>query len=333
MIELRSLARDLAAPALTAFAVTACGGGGTLPGSSAGPQTSRLSAPSRIPVRAGSNPAALYVSDFYGKSVFRYARNADGTLVTPAGSSLVLTYNPGPIAIGAGGNLYVTDEENESVEVYRPGARGYDQPIRTLLVPFVPSCVAVNRAGNEFVGGFTDGYVAVYMPRASGPAQTIERISLPDKHRDINGVTVDAGGDLYVSDSNEVSEFSTPTKNPTLKRAIVGTGQQNLPTGMAPSGGAGELYVANAGDNNILAYLPTANGKSAPDRTISSPSPPLIGPVGVAVHGSVLYSTSGTSIKGPPSVFVFDANESSQKPAQVVTGPYLTRPIGVALGP
>ncbi len=138
----------------------------------------------------GRNSTAFYVSDYQGKSVFRFVRNADGTLVTPAGSILVLSYNPGPIAIGRSGNLYVTDQQNVSVEVYRKGARAYDQPMRTLLLPFVPSSVTVDRAGNEFVGGLTNGYVAVYAPRASGSAHTIQRIALPDRHADINGVAV-----------------------------------------------------------------------------------------------------------------------------------------------
>ncbi|MBV9719405.1 MAG: hypothetical protein JOZ77_08795 [Candidatus Eremiobacteraeota bacterium] len=334
MFESRFFHSSLAAIALSSLALSSCSGAATVPASSTALQQHIQGQSTQIGSAArGRNPAALYVSDFYGKSVFRYVRNPGGSLQTPAGSSLVLSYNPGPIAIGSGGDLYVTDEENESVEVYRKGATGYEQPIRTLLLPFVPSSVAVNRAGNEFVGGFTNGYVAVYAPGASGSANTIQRIALPDRHPDINGVAVDSSGDLYVSDSNEVSEFSTPTTSPTLERAIVGSGQQNSPTGLAPNDATGELYVANAGDNNILAYSPSANGTSGPDRTISSQNPPLIGPVAVAVHGSVLYSTSGNSFKGPASVFVLDAAKARQKPAQVVSGPYLADPIGLALGP
>jgi DNA-binding beta-propeller fold protein YncE len=102
---------------------------------------------------------------------------------------------------------------------------------------------------------------------------------------------------------------------------------------MAVSKSNGELYAANAGDNNILAYSPSANGTSKPDRTISSRNPPLKNPLGVALAGSVLYSTSGSSLDGPPSIFVFNALKGKQRPKQVVSGAYLALPIGVAVGP
>jgi hypothetical protein len=333
MVQGRALKTQTAA-IVTALLLASCSGGGNTVPSGTVPATSQSATPGARSIEENAvPPKALYVSDFYGKSVFRFVRNGDGTLVTPAGSSLVLPYNPGPIAIARTGNLFVTDENNESIEVYKNGATGSQSPVRTLLLPFVPSCVAVDRNGYEYAGGFSNGYVAVYAPGAHGLATTIQRIALPDKHIDINGVTVDASGNLYVSDSNEVSEFATPTTNPTLVRAIVGSGEQNSPTGMALQNATGELYVANAGASNILAYSPTANGHDGPDRTITSNNPPLKSPPAVAVRGTVLYATSGTSLNGPPSVFVLDDTKGAQNPKQVVTGSYLSSPLGAALGP
>ncbi len=321
-----------AAAAACALVLSACGGGNSVSTMPGGANAGTVSQPASQEHPQGANASALYASDFYGKSVFRFARNTDGTLVTPAGSSLVLSYNPGAIAIGSTGALFVADEENESIEVYPKDASGYQPATRTLLLPFVPSAVAVDGAGYEYAGGFTNGYVAVYGPGAKGTAKAIQRIALPDGHPDINGLAIDSKGNLYVSDTNEISEFATPRTNPTLIRAIVGTGQQNAPSGLALQT-SGELYAANTGDGNILAYSATANGTSGPDRTISSSSPPLKVPNGVAVHANVLYSTSGNSFDGPPSIFVLNAREGAQTPVQVVTGSYLSSPYGVAVGP
>ena len=331
MLQTRSFLGALAAIAASGLALSGCGGGnsGSLPSAAAPPlQSSSL-------VRSPHQDAAttaLYVSDWYGKSVFRFARNSDGTLVTPAGSSLVVSYNPGPIAVGFGGDLFVTDEDNEYLYVYAKGATGYDQPKRELILPFVPNCVAVDREGHEFVGGPTNGYVAVYAPNAEGNATTLQRIAPPDGDRGIDGVAVDASGNLYVSDKDEISEFATPVTQPTLVRTIAGSDLKG-PSGMAISKATGELYAASRGDNQIPAYSSTASGSQGPDRVITSKHPRLIRPTGVALNGSVLYSTSGQRFHGPPSIFVFDALQGRQTPMQVVTGKYLALPVGVALGP
>src|SRR5579864_3797592 len=141
MFQPRLALKASAAIALSSFLLVSCSGGGTMPSNSVASQPPASQMQSFH--EEGPPATALYVSDFYGKSVFRFVRHADGTLATPAGSSLVLPYNPGAIAIGRSGNLFVADEENESIEVYRKGATGSQSPIRTLLVPFVPSSVAV----------------------------------------------------------------------------------------------------------------------------------------------------------------------------------------------
>jgi|HubBroStandDraft_1064217.scaffolds.fasta_scaffold63134_2 sugar lactone lactonase YvrE len=330
MLSLRPLALLVSSVAFGAI-VTGCSGTASVPPApaAANAQTPAFTQPQSITQK--SKEAALYVSDTIGKSVFRFVLNSNGTLQSPAGSSLVLPYNPFAIAV-EGGNLYVTNQVNNSVEVYKAGSTGSAKAKRTILLAFEPTSVAVDASGYEYVGGSTNGYVAVFAPGAKGSATPLQEISLPDRHPTINGVAVDGSGNLYISDTNEVSVFTTPETNPTLSRAIIGSGQQNGPTGMAIDT-HGENYVANFGDSNVLAYSPAANGTSGPDRTIFSSGPALIGPVGDAVKGDDLYVTSGNPLNGPASVFVFNSQKAEQTPIQVVTGSYLAEPVGAALGP
>jgi sugar lactone lactonase YvrE len=331
MLEIRAIARAISAVAIVCLTLPSCSGGS---GSSVplGPAQLPAAASSLRTVGPDAAQNAVYVSDSVGKSVFRFVINGNGTLATPAGSSLVLPYNPGAIAIAKSGNLFVANQGNNSIQVYKPKASGSAPSIRTLLLPFQPTSVAIDSKGYLFVGGSTNGYVAVYAPGAHGMAPTIQRIALPDRHATINGVAVDSSGNMYVSDTNEISEFTSPTTNPFLARAIIGNGQQNAPSGMALDA-SGELYAANTGNQNLLAYSPSANGTSPADRLISSNSPSLLGPIGTALKGETLYVTSGNQFFGPPSVFVLNALQGAQAPKQVVTGAYLALPVGAAVGP
>jgi len=330
MLSLRSL--TLTAAASLALGAVLAGCSGTTSTQPPAQPLAQQPAAQSSAVKPDTKANALYVSDNVGKSVFRFVLNADGTLQTPAGSSLVLPYNPLGIAIN-GTSLFVTNQVNNSIEVYTAGSTGSASPKRSIQLNFEPTSVAVDSHGNTFVGGSTTGFVAVFAPRAHGRATPIQVISLPDGHKLINGVAVDSAGDMYVSDTNEVSEFTTPTTKPTLFRAIVGTGQQSGPAGMALDS-SGELYVANTADNNVLAYSPTANGTSPPDRTIlANGSVAMRFPLGDAVKGTNLYVTAGTTISPPPAVFVFNSQLGGQTPIQIVTGSYLALPAGAALGP
>ncbi len=250
---------------------------------------------------------ALYVADNVGKSVFRFVLNGDGTLKAPAGTSLVLPYNPGAIAIGQNGSLFVVRLVNNSVQIYKPKACCYDKPIRQVKLQFQPTSIAVDAKGYLYVGGSTTGYVAVFKPGARGIATPVQVISLPDRHFTVNGVAVDSAGKLYMSDTNEISGCSTPTTNPTLQRAIIGNGQQAGPAGMALDA-SGELYATNPGAQNVLAYSPTANGTAPADRVISS-SPALLANITAAVNGNVLYVNN----TNPASIELLNTQTSGQQ--------------------
>jgi hypothetical protein len=74
-----------AAAAACALLLSACGGGNSISTVPGGTSAGTISQPASQQHPQGANASALYASDFYGKSVFRFARNADGTLVTQAG--------------------------------------------------------------------------------------------------------------------------------------------------------------------------------------------------------------------------------------------------------
>jgi sugar lactone lactonase YvrE len=325
MVDLRAHARFATSAALAGALLAAC----AAPGSSVsglGPQTTPQSSLERAIYLTA--PKALYVSDSVGKSVFRFVLNTNGTLRAPAGSSLVLGYNPGSIAIGPKGNLFVVSLVNNSVQIYKKGACCYAKAVRTVILGFGPTGIAVDTNGYLYVGGSTTGYVAVFAPNAKGRAKPVQVISLPDRHFTVNGVAVDASGNLYMSDTNEISVFSTPTTNPTLSRAIIGNGQQAAPTGMAFDA-SNELYATNPGAQNVLAYSPSANGTDGADRVISA-SPALIANVTDAVNGSTLYVNSAN----PASIVLLNAQTAgTQTPIQTVTGSYMPSPVGIALGP
>jgi hypothetical protein len=332
MFRVRTIASTLSAIAIASLALPSCSGGtgsGVPSGSVQSPLTTGALARTAGP---DSAPGGLYVSDNIGKSVFRFVINPDGTLQAPAGSSLVLPYNPGAIAVGSRGTLLVVSQTNNALFLYKSKATGSTKPFRQVNFDFQPTSVAVDSKGYLYVGGSTNGFVSVYAPGAHGFATPIQKIALPDRHALTNGVAVDPTGNLYMSDTNEISEFSTPTTNPTIKRAIIGNGQQGSPSGMSLDAG-GELYAANTQNANILAYSPTANGTSPADRLVSSNGPSLQAPLSTAVNGKTLYANSGFQFFGTPSVFVLDATQGAQNPKQVVTGPYLAFPVGVALGP
>ncbi len=325
MFHLRAHGPRAATIAVAGAILSACAG----PGSFVAGVTPQTAGPSSFArMTAATAPKALYVSDNIGKSVFRFVLNTNGTLRAPAGSSLVLGYNPGSIAIGPKGNLFVVSLVNNTVEVYKKGACCYAKAVRTVILSFGPTGIAVDAHGYLYVGGSTTGSVAVFAPSAKGRAKPVQVISLPDRHFTVNGVAVDAGGNLYMSDTNEISVFSTPATNPTLQRAIIGNGQQSAPTGMAFDASS-ELYATNPGAQNILAYSPTANGTDGADRVISA-NPALLANITDAVNGTILYVNS----TNPGSIVLLDTQTAgTQTPIQTVTGSYMPAPVGVALGP
>ena len=124
--------------------------------------------------------------------VDRYAANSSG-VATPIGSISTGQLQPGPIAIGADGTLYVVEwtgfPEISTIQEFAPGAA---TPART-LGPFAPGTtvpaiavdpqnelyVALSVYGGQFGSTLTGNTIAVYAPGASGVATPIRTLLNP----------------------------------------------------------------------------------------------------------------------------------------------------------
>jgi hypothetical protein len=147
-----------------------------------------------------------------------------------------------------------------------------------------------------------------------------------------NGLTLDAAGNLYASQANEIDVFSSPRTSGTQIRTIRGTSF----AGSGRSAGGlwidihGELYVFDSGVGSVSAYHDGVNGTVAPDRTIlgtttnSTPYP------FIAVHLNSLYVTyQNGSFTG---VEVFDKRfGGTHAPLQTLGVPNLFEGIGVGV--
>ena len=185
-----------------------------------------------------------------------YAAGASGVATpteTIVGANTLLN-GPQGIAIGANGNIYVTNGSasgfsGSTVLVFAPGANGNVAPIATIT---------------------SAGYTAT--------SATI-------------GIALDASQNIYVTSSGaggstaSVLEFKAGSNgNVTPIITIAGSNtQMYLNAGLALDT-SGNIYVANSGGGELLEYAAGANGNVAPTATIFGGSTGLLQPSGIAVH-------------------------------------------------
>ena len=176
------------------------GATGAMPQTSATPLHKTFT-PGHLYVAQGADIAAL---------VYRYPLDANGLPSrTPDGRLDLHFRNPGGIAIGPDGDLYVSDsgdayackkEQLCVVDVFAPQASGHAKPIRTLYVPQQPQYVAVDQRGYLDVSVLQDpGTTNVYAPHANGHDNPVNTLTsdgvwaLAASHRVAYIQTIDEG--------------------------------------------------------------------------------------------------------------------------------------------
>lgn len=274
----------------------------------------------RLSADASSNQGdgLLYVPNDHGRSITVYAVNGAGraTVVkTIAGSNTRLHGTEG-VAVGADGTIYATnvatsDTEPNQVTVYAPGATGNATPIAIIVGSntqlWAPAGIAMDGAGNIYVANSGNSLITIYAPGANGnvaPTATIGGSNTG--FLTVHDVALDNAGNIYVTSAvgppgftGKITVFAAGTTgNATPQATITGshTGLR-FPDGIVINS-AGDIYVANAAADNVLAYAAGATGDVAPIAMIGGSNTGIVTPGGVAldVEGRVYVATNQNSI-------------------------------------
>jgi Bacterial Ig-like domain (group 3)/MBG domain (YGX type)/NHL repeat len=231
---------------------------------------------------------------------------SDGTITTVAGdgsagysgdggpATAAMLNNPNAVAVDASGDLFIADYNSAVVREVKPGPNGLSDGTITKF------------AGNGSFGYSGDG----------GPA-TSAMLGRP------NGLTVDAHGDLLISDAaDDVVRMVDPQG--TITTVVGGL---NYPAGLAIDS-SGDLFIADQNNNVIRELKPGADGQFSSLGTTTT----------VAGGGQELVNATGVAVNAQGDLFVSDQIDGLVQevtPSGVITtvASGLDQPSGLAIGP
>jgi uncharacterized protein (TIGR03437 family) len=248
--------------------------------------------PSGVAVDAAGN---LYIAEYGNNRIRKVAPG--GTVATVAGNgaggysgdggpaTAASLYEPRGVALDAAGNLYIADQRNSRIRKVTPGGTittvagdaverySGDGGPATAASLWRPSGVAVDAAGNIYIADYQNSRIRKVTPGGTittvagggtggdaGPA-TAASLNGP------GGVAVDAGGNLYIADTDN-NRIRKVTPGGTIT-TLAGNGQQGYsgdggPATLAslktPEGVAvdavGNLYIADYQNKRIRKVTP-----------------------------------------------------------------------------
>lgn len=185
------------------------------------------------------------------------------------------------VAVDGVGNVYVSDEINESIDEWNPGNTGASSNFTGVIDPL---SVAADQAGNLYIADYNG-----FLEKASVASARITTLSsyLMGGGNGY-GVALDGADNVYIADtySNVVSKWSVADQAVGI---LISSGL-NQPSGVAVDA-AGNLYIADTGSQSIKKWT-AATARLSPLVT------GLNTPVAVAVDGSgnVYIADSGAGV-------------------------------------
>ncbi len=242
------------------------------------------------------------------------------------GSAAAATFSrPEGVAVDAGGNLYIADTGSNKIRVVTPagavstlagsGVGGTTNGTGTAARFHEPKGVAVDGSGNVFVVDYYGNKVRkvtsaglVTTVAGTGSSGSLDGSAASATFYYPHGVAVDAGGNLYIAESqNRKIRMITPAG---IVSTLAGSGNYGSADGIgaaayfaSPSGVAidpgGNILVADSGNNRIRKVTPTgatsifAGSDMARDETGTAAS--FYNPDGVAVDASGNLYVADTS--------------------------------------
>lgn len=195
--------------------------------------------------------------------------------------------------------IYVTSGFPSQILAFSSGTPGSPSPLNTVTLPsgVVAGYIADDPSGNLYVTTSSD--VRVYAAGATGPASPARLIpaGTATTIADVTGLTADASGNIYVSESNAgIAIFTGQASGSVAPSRFILPGLSGLDSPQAlATDSAGNLYVVNVQPNSqsaILVFAPGATGDVAPLRVLNVPAN------GIAVDSAGnLYATVNDAIE------------------------------------
>lgn len=274
----------------------------------------RLPSPGQINGIAIDKADNLYISDFYGSTVWESTAADNYQALRSLGGK----GTPGRLAIDAQGDVFATNSSNGSVFeiVAVDGSIPASPTIRQLISGLqFPGALALDGNGNLFVADMNGNVVKEITAASDYAAATTLTTAVAQP----NGLTLDSDGNLFISSSGTTA----------IQELTAAGGYATLAT-LAPSfvepwglttDQAGDLYVADAGTATVY-RLPASSDYASAAQLFNG----VIGPIGVALDSA-------------GNIFVADADGHAVKEILVSTGynsivslgSGFNRPTGIAL--